>query len=88
MLEDLQAKFETERNSKERALELSGQLEAGLDRVKSEYREAVENSESLARQLREADRMREQAIETSRNQQRENANRIIEYFRKKPKKDN
>jgi len=85
MLEDLQAKFETERNSKERALELSGQLEADLDRVKSEYREAMENSDSLARQLREADRMREQAIETSRNQQRENANRIVEFSQKNAK---
>ncbi len=84
-LEDARARYDTERLGKERALERIGGLEGDLDRAKSELREHVENIESQARQLRESERMREQALETSRAQQRENANRIIEFSQKNAK---
>ena len=84
-IEELRAKQDTERIAKERALEKLGITEADLDRVKADLREHLENTESQARQLRESERMREQAMETSRTQQRENANRIIEFSQKNAK---
>jgi len=83
--EDLRAKLDHERMSKERALENNGSLDGELDRTKSDLRELQENVESLSRQLRESERMREQALEVSRAQQRENANRIIEFSQKNSK---
>jgi SMC interacting uncharacterized protein involved in chromosome segregation len=38
--------------------------------------------ESLSRQLRESDRMREQALDVSRQHQRETASRIVEFSTK------
>ena len=84
-LEDTRAKLDHERIAKERALERLGVMEADLERAKADLREQVENCESQARQLRESERMREQAMETSRVQQRENANRIIEFSQKNAK---
>ncbi len=81
-LEEARAKQDMERIAKERALEKTGTLEADLERARNDIREHIENGESLARQLRESERMREQAVETSRAQQRENANRIIEFSQK------
>jgi chromosome segregation ATPase len=83
--EDLRSKLDHERMSKERALENNGSLDGELDRAKSDLRELQENVESLSRQLRESERMREQALEVSRAQQRENANRIIEFSQKNSK---
>ena len=83
--EDSTARSDTERLGKERALERIGQLEGDLERCKGDLREHVENVEAQARQLRESERMREQALETSRAQQRENANRIIEFSQKNAK---
>ena len=81
-LEDLRAAKDTERLAKERALEKTGVLDSDLERARTDLREHVENAEALARQLRESERMREQASETGRAQQRENANRIIEFSQK------
>lgn len=83
--EDLRAKVDNERMAKERALETGGILDGELERLKSDMRELQENTESLSRQLRESERMREQALEVSRAQQRENANRIIEFSQKNSK---
>lgn len=85
LVEDLRSKIDIERHAKERALELNGNMESELERLRSDNREHQENVDSLARQLREADRMREQALEVSRNQQRENANRIVEFSQKNAK---
>jgi chromosome segregation ATPase len=84
-LEENRARIDTERLGKERALERIGILENGLERDRNEMREQTENIEAQARQLRESERMREQALETSRTQQRENANRIIEFSQKNAK---
>ena len=84
-LEEAQAAFLKEKTAKEKALERAGHLEAESERMRYDLRENTENEESLARQLRESERMREQAIESSRTQQRENANRIIEYSQKNAK---
>lgn len=83
--EDLRARLDHERLAKERALESSGVLDGELERLRSDLREHQENSDSLGRQLRESERMREQALEVSRAQQRENANRIIEFSQKNSK---
>lgn len=84
-IEELRGRQENERIAKERALEKLGTAEADLERAKADLRENIENVESQARQLRESERMREQAMETSRVQQRENANRIIEFSQKNAK---
>jgi len=81
-LEDLRAARDTERLAKERALEKTGVMDSDLERARTDLREHAENAEALARQLRESERMREQALDTSRAQQRENANRIIEFSQK------
>ena len=83
--EDLRARADNERMAKERALESGGILDGELERLRSDLREQQENADSLGRQLRESDRMREQALEVSRAQQRENANRIIEFSQKNSK---
>jgi hypothetical protein len=84
-VEDGTARADTERLSKERALERVALLEGDLERCRGDLREHAENVEAQARQLRESERMREQALETSRAQQRENANRIIEFSQKNAK---
>lgn len=84
-IEELRSRQENERIAKERALEKLGTSEGDLERAKADLRENIENVESQARQLRESERMREQAMETSRVQQRENANRIIEFSQKNAK---
>lgn len=58
-IEDMKARVDTERSSRERALESNGLLESEVERLRSDNREHQENADSLARQLREADRMRE-----------------------------
>lgn len=82
---ELQEKAEFERVQKDRVIDSNSVLETELERLRVDNREHQENLDSLSRQLRESDRMREQALEVSRQQQRENANRIVEFSQKNAK---
>jgi plectin len=82
---ELQEKVELERAQKDRVIDSNSVLETELERLRVDNREHQENLDSLSRQLRESDRMREQALEVSRQQQRENANRIVEFSQKNAK---
>lgn len=84
-VEELKDRLEVLGSAKEKLSETNGALEIDLERYRSDCREHQENIDSLSRQLREADRMREQALEVSRTQQRENANRIVEFSQKNAK---
>lgn len=82
---DIQNKYEHDKMLKDRALEEKSILESELERFRFDNRENQENIEAMARQLREGERMREQSLEVSRAQQRENANRIVEFSQKNAK---
>ncbi len=82
---EMQEKTEFERVQKDRVIDNNSVLETELERLRVDNREHQENLDSLSRQLRESDRMREQALEVSRQQQRENANRIVEFSQKNAK---
>jgi chromosome segregation ATPase len=61
-IEELRAKLDNERSVKDHTLELNGSMESELDRLRSDNREHQENIDSFSRQIREADRMREQVL--------------------------
>ena len=83
--EELRVALEAERAAKDRAMEENSTLQLANDNYKQQVRELQEGLHAIERQYKEECRLRDQSAEAMRLQQRDTANRIVEFSQRNAK---